>query len=924
MGKILTLVLIFSFYLSGLLSAQSAQIDSLRQILDKVQGEEQVDLLIELAASYKNIDVEEGLALADEALVLARNMAYPDGEASALLNKGRLLRMQSRYTEALENFFAALKLYESTRNKLQVAYVYNDIGYCYYDLEQADKLAENLGNALHIFEEIGDEKGIADVTNNLGIAHDLMGQFDSAIVYYERSLAMNQKLGEKEEAANCQLNMAAVFIIQKKYAPAQKLIEEARLYYIESKNLYAQIIVFIELANMSSAQGDYKSAVDYAEQGYSLANDYGSIHKAMNISSHLINYYSKLNDGSKAYKYFEIYDELKDSIFNEDNARLLNETETRFQTEIKEQEISALNQINKQEKFRRNAFAAFSFLILILGVLLINRKRNEARKNKLLYDKGQEVEKVKSSFFANMTHEFRTPLTLILGPIELLKEKITSKEATKQLDVMENNANRLLDLINQLLDLSKLESGNMKLQTEAMDIGLLINRITGLFESLAELKKIKVSVESRLSNSICHMDPDKIEKVLVNLISNALKFTPEGGNINISLDSKSLPENSEKRNIQIRITDSGRGIPPTDLEHIFDQYFQSSLNTSDAYSGTGIGLALSKELVELHGGSIAVKSELGLGAEFSLIIPDEQGIPRADSSKGARLYPRPGKMVLPPESEPARTDPAEGQGLSQGSVQVSVQAPLVLLVEDNQEVRDYVKDVLSSTYRIEVAENGLLGLNKARQIIPDLIISDVMMPEMDGLELCEKLKSDELCSHIPVILLTAKAAVEDRIEGLKHKADAYLAKPFVPNELLVRISNLTERHQKLREKYSREIVMKPGENKVKSVDEIFLEKLKTLIEENLDNEMLGVDDLASALSMSRSQLHRKMKALTNLAPNEFVRNYRLIRAKEMICSNTGTTAEVAFSVGFNSPSYFTRCFREYFGSPPSEVRKQQA
>ena len=267
--------------------------------------------------------------------------------------------------------------------------------------------------------------------------------------------------------------------------------------------------------------------------------------------------------------------------------------------------------------------------------------------------------------------------------------------------------------------------------------------------------------------------------------------------------------------------------------------------------------------MELHGGSITVKSDLGQGAEFTLIIPDEQGFPQADSSIGARLYNSPGKKILANENEPVLQKSMEDI--------TTDQAPLVLLVEDNQEVRDYVKDVLSSAYRIEVAENGKQGLERARQIIPDLIISDVMMPEMDGLELCEKIKSDELSSHIPVILLTAKAAVEDRIEGLKHRADAYLAKPFVPKELLVRISNLTERHQKLREKYSREIVMKPGELEAKSVDEHFLEKLKKLLEKNLDNEMLGVDDLAGELSMSRSQLHRKMKALTNLAPNEFVR-----------------------------------------------------
>lgn len=911
MGRVSIFIAVFFFCLTGNAFSQTEKIDSLLLVLQDAQTEKRVDLLIELAQTYRNTNLDEGLASANEALVLAQKIGYKEGEAGALLNKGRLLRQGSDYSDAMEHFLLALRIYEASENRLQIAYVYNDIAFCYYDLDQPEKLVESLNSALVIFEEIEDEKGIADVTNNLGVSNDLLGRFDSAVVYYERSLKMNLKIGAKEEAANCRLNLAAVYTVQEKYEEAIKLIEQARAYYVESDNSYAQIIVFIELANLSSAKGDFSSAINYAEQAYEAAKTYGSVHKEMNISSHLINYYSKLNDGSNAYKYFKIYDDLKDSIFNENSAKLLTEAETRYETELKEQQIEVLNQTNKQEKFRRNAFAALSALILIVGLLLINRKRNEAMKNRLLYDKGQEVERMKSSFFANMTHEFRTPLTLILGPIELLKEKITSKEERKQLDVMEKNASRLLDLINQLLDLSKLESGKMNLQEEPLDIVLLIKRISGLFESAAEIKKIKLTVESSLENSLCQMDADKIEKVFVNLISNALKYTPVEGSILISI------KNTPSQDIQIQIKDNGQGIQTSDLEHIFDQYFQSDKAADYEYSGTGIGLSLSKELVELHGGSITVSSTMGKGTEFTLIFPHEIYSGAPISVNGGSLKQRLNRRIQTSESVAVSNASAD-------AIKKSDEVPLVLLVEDNQEVRDYVKDVVSADYRIVTAEDGQQGYEKALQLIPDLIISDVMMPGMNGLELCEKLKSDEKTNHIPILLLTARAAVEDRIEGLEHKADAYLAKPFVPKELQVRISNLIENRLKVSEKYSREIVLQPGVVSVESVDDLFLEKLKTFIEKNLDNEMLGVDDLAGELHMSRSQLHRKMKALTNLPPNEFIRSYRLVRAMELIKSNAGSTAEIAFNVGFNSPSYFTRCFREYYGFPPSEARSQHS
>lgn len=892
---------IFIFIFAGYLWPQSTTIDSLKNALELVEGKEQVDILIRLSGLYRSNDLEKGWNMAEDALELAVKTGYRDGEGDALLNMGRVKHSSGLYTEAMEYFLKALTIYESTDNKLQMAYVHNDMGFIYYSLKEPEKLSIELNSALAIFEAIGDEKGIADVTNNLGVHHDLIGNLDSAIIFYERSLKTNIKLGAHQEAANCRINMASVFTVQKKFDKARAYIEEANAYFIKSNDKNAQVVILIEKASLAVIEEGYPSAIQYLEEGYTLADNIGSLLRAKNISGKLVEYYSKIGDAASSYKYFEIYDALKDSIYNENNARLLTEMETSYQTELKEKEIEALNVTNQQERFRRNAFAGLSVLILIVSLLLINRKRLEARKNRLLYFKGQEVEKTKSHFFANITHEFRTPLTLILGPIEVLKTKITSSEGAGQLNVMEKNANRLLDLINQLLDISKIESGNMKLQTEEVDITLIIKRVCGLFESSAERKKITLSIEPGLTNTISYLDADKIEKVFVNLISNALKFTHEGGTISITLTEKNGSDGPGSSDIEVKVKDDGEGIPEGDLEHIFDQYFQSDHPEGGEYAGTGIGLALTKELVELHLGTISVLSEPGHGTEFTVTLP-----------AGGEVTPQYKFRKKTPNELPVD---------STGLPEKSGQKPLLLLIEDNEDVRDYVRNIMASDYKIELAINGLLGVEKALEIIPDLVISDVMMPGMNGYQVCERLKSDEKTSHIPLILLTAKAAVEDRIEGLEHKADDYIVKPFVPKELQVRSSNLIENRLRMREKFSKEFVFKPGEIEVSSVEDKFLEKLKNELEKNLDNDQLGVEDIAGSMSMSRSQLLRKLKALTNLTPNEFIRNYRLVRARELILNDAGSTAEIAFDVGFSSPSYFTRCFREYFGIPPSEMRQ---
>ncbi len=526
----------------------------------------------------------------------------------------------------------------------------------------------------------------------------------------------------------------------------------------------------------------------------------------------------------------------------------------------------------------------------------------------------EEVDRLKSRFFANISHEFRTPLTLIQGPIEGLLERASDSRSVQQLSMMRRNANVLLQLINQLLDLSKLEAGVMKLRAYRIDIVPLVKGIAYSFESSAGIRGITLRVESGEGEIEAYVDREKVERIVGNLLSNAFKFTPEGGSVICTV----LRIGSHAT--EIRVTDTGVGIPAEELPRVFDRFYQVDSSQTRHYEGSGIGLALVKELVELHHGTVDVKSELGKGTEFTVRLPlgrdhlkDEEIIPdpRMVSDREADLESTPGfppRTVLSPKAN-RQSRPA------------SPSAPVVLIVEDNADVRFYIKDNLPGTYHILEAQDGMEGVQVAQQSIPDLIISDVMMPKMDGFALCKRLKSDERTSHIPIILLTARAAIENKIEGLETGADDYLIKPFEPKELVTRVKNLNESRRKLRERFSVGVVLKPGEIAASSVDDAFLVKVMAAVEKEIGNENFTVEDLGHEVGMSRSQLHRKLVALTNQAPNQFIRWIRLQRAMDLLKKKAGTVSEVAYGVGFGDPSYFSKLFHRQFGLRPSDVRK---
>ncbi|MBA4053623.1 MAG: hypothetical protein C0490_02825 [Marivirga sp.] len=527
----------------------------------------------------------------------------------------------------------------------------------------------------------------------------------------------------------------------------------------------------------------------------------------------------------------------------------------------------------------------------------------------------KELDKMKSNFFINISHEFRTPLSLILGPLEkYIQENESGQIRLAELERMHRNARRLQQLINQLLDLAKLESGGVKLNDTRTDFIYFVRVLTASFESLAEIRNIRYEVDIPPHAYETFFDSEKVETVLYNLLSNAFKFTPDGGSIHFRVK---LPAENTTDMVCISISDSGPGIAPEEVDKIFDRFYQVDSSSSREFEGSGIGLSLVKELVSLMKGRIEVSSELKKGSTFNVSLP-LKGI-----FLGSSLEPTSGLEAQLTENLPAYTLSTlkEKETLSEGDENSE---SLVLLIEDNEDLRNYLKENLEGDYKIIVAENGKVGLEKAYELTPDLILSDMMMPIMDGFTLCTKIREDERTSHIPFILLTARTTIESKLEGLELGADEYMTKPFNIKEIKVRMKNLLEQRKNLRKSYSREITLQPKNISVTSVDERFLNHALAIMEAHIADEQFSVERFAEEIGMSRKNLLRKIKALTDQSVNEFIRNFRLKRAAQLIDGKSATVSEVAYQVGFNNLSYFSKCFKELFGVLPNEYASGKA
>ncbi|MFV0266675.1 MAG: two-component regulator propeller domain-containing protein [Draconibacterium sp.] len=549
--------------------------------------------------------------------------------------------------------------------------------------------------------------------------------------------------------------------------------------------------------------------------------------------------------------------------------------------------------------------------ILALVYLLVRFFTNrEKLKNQLVLErvnarKLHELDMMKLKFFTNISHEIRTPLTLIIGPLEkMLKEKSVTTELRDNLKLMHRNAENLNKLINQLLDFRKLQTGNLKLNLTEADIVSFIRNIVNSFNDYALEKDIKLSFHTLKKRLFVAFDPDKIEKILNNLLSNAFKFTDAGGSISVNLslifDSEHddfTETGEEKQFIEINIKDTGKGISNSNLEKIFMRFFQS--DESDQNAGAGIGLSLVKELVQLHKGDVYVSSKPGKGTKFTIRIPYNM------AQEEVRKESKQEVLMREPENEMQSQEP-------------SYDTRVMLIVDDNADVRQFIRSHFNTFYKIYEASNGDEGWKLAVEHIPDIVVSDIIMPKTDGYELCRRLKNDERTSHIPVLLLTAMHSKEHELKGLTTGADDYITKPFDLSVLQVKVDNMLSMRDLLREKYTATMVLQPTNVVLSSPDERFLQKVIDVIEENISDSELDIENFAVKVGVSRMQLYRKLHALTNMTVKEFIRNIRLKRATQLLEQKQLTISEIAYEVGFKDLSHFRKCFKREYGMSATE------
>ena len=592
--------------------------------------------------------------------------------------------------------------------------------------------------------------------------------------------------------------------------------------------------------------------------------------------------------------------------------------------------IGLMMLVNKKggKCFTREDMTLFSIISVQAGQLIKNLElQRKYFKERVDAEKLQEMDKLKTNFFTNISHEFRTPLTMILSPAQQIRELNDVAKIRELADLIYTSGLKLKQMTDQILDLSKIEAGQVCLETAEGNIIEVIDNIVLSFQSYAETKRIKLNFFSDSKAVFC-FDKDKIEKILGNLLSNALKFTKNEGSVNVTAAvHNSEPDDNEsgKKIFEITVEDTGIGIPSGQLSNIFNRYYRVEKGTGE-YEGTGIGLSLVKELVELHKGTISVESKEGKGTTFRVRLPMglKSALPSVKSSQTEA------------EATASRDEAAEVSKLTGVNRNVKVNdnedliyselnnkvKPVLLIIEDNSKLRKYVSGILGDLYKTFQAENGKTGLDKAFEIIPDLIVSDIMMPELDGITLSGKLKSDLRTSHIPVVLLTARSAVSDKIEGLDSGADDYIVKPFEASELLARIRNLLAQRQRIHQHFKAKGIIL-DDTRLTSIDQKFLQDAVKIINDHISDISFSVEMFAAELAVSRSVLHRKIDSLIGESPSDLIRRLRLNKAARLIEQKWGNMAEISLEVGFSNPSYFARCFQKQFGFPPSQYHQSR-
>lgn len=811
--------------------------------------------------------------------------------ASNQINFGNVAKARGGLTEALAYYFKALEEFERLGDTNGQASVLNNIGFLHQGQENMEEAFMYYQRATTLAETLNRPILLANILNNWGFALVEYGEYEHAENRLLQALTLSEEGGSLLFTAGISNNLGFLFNQQGQYEHALPYLYTAERLAIEMEEDGLLFAVTDEIGKAYMGLGQYDNALHYANESLTLAVNAESHTQRMHAHEALAQIYAAIEDYERAFFHQQQFTQAKDQVFSTERTEIIMEMQTRYETEEKRRTIEHLEQQNQIQTLRQTLLiVSIAGLLLILGFLYY-RYRVKQRANRLL----EELDIAKSRFFANISHEFRTPLTVILGSMQdALSGRFdgNTQKLTEQHQIIRRNARQLQRLIDEVLDLNRLEAGKLELQATHGDLVYFLREIIQINAPIAERNGIDLTFNPDVRTCLRLYDEGKLEKIVGNLLSNALKFTPRGGTVSLQLRCGN--------DVEISVADTGPGIPVDAQERVFDRFVQ--VETGALYGGTGIGLALAKELTELHGGAITLRSTPGEGSTFIVRFPLEEAL-LSNLTEPLAVADRQGAPQQQTATTSALTD-----------------RTTVLIIEDNDDIRAYIRRSLEETYRVIEAADGEDGLQKARNDLPDLIVSDVMLPGIDGYEIARALKAAPETECIPMVMLTARVAVEDQTEGYGSGAEIYLTKPFSAETLLAAVARLLEERQRLLKRLLEQYhITPPDTTHQDSSPQTLRTRARNALLEHLHDAVFGIDDLASALGMSRPTLYRRVKGELGITPNNFIQNLRLEYAHELLDNGAGSVSEVAYAVGFKSLSHFTRSFREHYGQLPSSM-----
>jgi two-component system, sensor histidine kinase ChiS len=834
---------------------------------------EEIKLLLERSSGLVISKPDSAIDYATQAAALAQEQGHAGMQAKAYGMIGEIYQSQSKLKESVEAYLQGIQIAEEAEANTVLPSLYNGLGISYYHLNDPEKseyyirraaelklsqhdytwysvIITNLaglnaqqgkhGQAIQMLLEArnvlikeNQEKYLTSLYNALGAAYQMgLNDLDSAEFFYKRSLELAAKYTLSENLLSGNYNLAEIAFIRKNYAAALGYLKEAE------------------------SAGNAKAPDRFLIDVYRLTGET----------------YAAMGQFAEAYSYRTKQLNLQNEIFNTEKQKAISELEIRYETSKREQELqdAKLQAEKKRSQFQIILFAFSTLALIGMGIALYYRQKRKV---------GLLIQQEKNKVIENIVHEIRSPLTLIYGPLQLIEQQVRDQPSLKEnISLVRDSSAKLTRLVNELLDASKLEKGRYVLSWKSGDIHQFLLHEAETFVPQAEAKSISLHFDIPEQPEFCSYPSNALEKIISNLIGNAIKYSPPGSEVHIAA-------RCVMQELIFTVSDNGIGITPQDQSRIFDRFYR--VQEQNEQGGSGIGLSMVKELTQLAGGNIDLESKPGKGSKFEVRLPLRKN-EDTDTSVAKEDDPR----------------------------------PLVLLVEDNSDIAQFAAGILRSEYRVHIAHNGEDGLQQARNQLPDLILTDILMPVMDGIEMLQQIKSDALTNHIPTIIFSAKTSLESRLETLRFGADAYIPKPFNPDELRLVIQNIMTTVRRNQERFKQNLEAElPAEERLKNLNE-FVNAAVDHVLAHLDYSDYGVNELAGDLAISRSQLHRKLTALTGFSGTHFIRMVRLEKAKDLLNGTGKNVTEVAYSCGFNSQSYFTRMFTEHFGESPSSFSEK--